>query len=120
MFIHEIINQAPSGHVAIEGDERVTYGELRNLVSLYRNQLYEMGIRRGMKVGLYSANRAEFIYVHLAVISLGAVIIPINNSLVDREVDYTLYILRGAGKRQLALADMWETKQSRKSAARKL
>ena len=90
MFIHEIINQAPSDHVAIEGDERVTYGELRNLVSLYRNQLYEMGIRRGMKVGLYSANRAEFIYVHLAVISLGAVIIPINNSLVDREVDYIL------------------------------
>ena len=40
MFIHEIINQAPSDHVAIEGDERVTYGELRNLVSLYRNQLY--------------------------------------------------------------------------------
>ena len=90
MFIHEIINQAPSDHVAIEGDERLTYGELRNLVSLYRNQLYEMGIRRGMKVGLYSANRAEFIYVHLAVISLGAVIIPINNSLVDREVDYIL------------------------------
>lgn len=90
MFIHEIINQAPSDHVAIEGDERVTYGELRNLVSLYRNQLYEIGIRRGMKVGLYSANRAEFIYVHLAVISLGAVIIPINNSLVDREVDYIL------------------------------
>ena len=29
---------------------------------------------------------------------------------LDREVDYTLYILRGAGKRQLALADMWETK----------
>ena len=102
MFIHEIINQAPSDHVAIEGDERVTYGELRNLVSLYRNQLYEMGIRRGMKVGLYSANRAEFIYVHLAVISLGAVIIPINNSLVDREVDYILK----DGEASLLVTDM--------------
>lgn len=90
MFIHEIINQAPSDHVAIEGDERVTYGELRALVSLYRNRLYGMGVRKGCRVGLYSANRAEFIYVHLAVMSLGAVIIPINNSLVDREVDYIL------------------------------
>ena len=90
MFIHEIINQAPEGHVAIDGEGKVTYGELRKIVSLYRNRLYEMGVRKGCRVGLYSANRPEFIYVHLAVMSLGAVIIPINNSLVDREVDYIL------------------------------
>lgn len=90
MFIHEIINQAPEGHVAIDGEAKVTYGELRKIVSLYRNRLYEMGVRKGCRVGLYSANRPEFIYVHLAVMSLGAVIIPINNSLVDREVDYIL------------------------------
>lgn len=56
MFIHEIINQAPEGHVAIDGEAKVTYGELRKIVSLYRNRLYEMGVRKDCRVGLYSAN----------------------------------------------------------------
>lgn len=94
MFVHEIINGADPSHIAIEGEGEFTYGELAELVHLYRNSLYEMGIREGMKVGLYSANRPEFIFAYLAVISLGAVIIPVNNSLVDREVDY---ILKDAG-----------------------
>ena len=90
MSVHEIINGADPSHIAIEGEVEFTYGELAELVHLYRNSLYEMGIREGMKVGLYSANRPEFIFAYLAVISLGAVIIPVNNSLVDREVDYIL------------------------------
>ena len=90
MFIHELMNGADPSRIAIEGESKVTYGELEELVSLYRSSLYEIGVRRGCRVGLYSANRPEFFYVYLAVISLGAVIIPINNSLVDREVDYIL------------------------------
>lgn len=61
MFVHEIINGADPSHIAIEGEGEFTYGELAELVHLYRNSLYEMGIREGMKVGLYSANRPEFI-----------------------------------------------------------
>lgn len=90
MFVHELANTAPASHMAIVGDATVTYGELRELIRLYRNTLYEMGVRKGTKVGLYSANRAEFLYAYLAIVSLGAIFIPINNSLVDREVDYIL------------------------------
>ena len=62
MFVHELANTAPASHMAIVGDATVTYGELRELIRLYRNTLYEMGVRKGAKVGLYSANRAEFLY----------------------------------------------------------
>lgn len=94
MFLHEIIKGADPAHLVFEGDAVVTYGELEKTVARYRNTLYEMGVRQGERVGLYTANRAEFVYVFMAVVSLGAIIIPINNSLVDREVDY---ILRDSG-----------------------
>ena len=94
MFLHEMIKGADPSHLAFEGEAQVTYGELAEAVRLYRNELYQMGIRNGDRVALYSANRAEFVYAYLSTVSLGAIIIPVNNSLVDREVDY---ILKDAG-----------------------
>lgn len=90
MFLHEIMKGADSAHLAFEGDATVTYGELEEAIRRYRNTLYAMGIRKGDRVALYSANRAEFVYAFMAVVSLGSIIIPVNNSLVDREVDYIL------------------------------
>lgn len=94
MYLHEIMNGADPSHIALEGEAVVTYGELSAHISNYRNTLYAMGVKQGDRVGLYCANRAEFIYAFMAVISLGAIIIPINNFLVDREVDF---IVKDAG-----------------------
>jgi long-chain acyl-CoA synthetase len=90
MFLHEIIDSAPNDHLAFLGLDQATYGEVKKMIDRYRNVLYDMGIRKGDRVGLYSGNRAGFVYAFFAVVSLGAIIIPINNSLVDREVDYLL------------------------------
>ena len=90
MLLHEIIKGADPAHLAIDGEARVTYSELALSIEKYRNTLSAMGIRAGDRTALYSANRAEFIYAFMAVVSLGAIIVPVNNSLVDREVDYIL------------------------------
>lgn len=90
MFLHEIMKGADPAHLVFQGEATVTYGELEQFIEKYRNTLYGMGVRQGDRIGLYSANRAEFVYAFMAVVSLGAIIIPINNSLVDREVDYIL------------------------------
>ncbi|MGN0955191.1 class I adenylate-forming enzyme family protein [Dialister sp.] len=90
MFLHEMIKGADPAHYVFEGERSVTYGELEQALRRYRNCLYDMGVRKGYRVALYSANRPEFVYVYLAVVSLGAIIIPVNNSLVDREVDYII------------------------------
>lgn len=90
MFLHEMIKGAEPSHLAMVGEVSVTYGELAESVRLYRNYLSALGISRGDRVGLYSSNRPEFIYAYLSVVSLGAIIIPINSSLVDREVDFIL------------------------------
>ena len=102
MFIHEIFKNADPKRLAVTGESNITYGQLEKAVENYRNTLYAMGIRRGDTVGLYTANRAEFVYVYMAVVSLGAIIVPVNNSLVGREVDF---ILRDA-ESKLLISDM--------------
>lgn len=101
MFVHEVYQGAAPDHTAFYGEKTVTYGELAEAVRLCRNRLYEMGVSKGQRVGLYSENRPEFVYAYMAVVSLGAVIIPINSYLVDREVDF---ILKDAGA-SLLIAD---------------
>ena len=98
MLIYEMFKNADPRHLAYVGTSTVTYGELEKAVDCYRNTLYALGVRKGDRVGLYTANCAEFVYVYMGVTSLGAIIVPINNSLVDREVDY---ILKDAGAKLL-------------------
>ena len=90
MFVQDVYKGAAPDHAAFYGNGTVTYGELAEAVERYRNTLHQLGVGRGQRVGLYSGNRPEFVYVYMAVVSLGAVIIPINNFLVDREVDFIL------------------------------
>lgn len=98
MFLHQIFQKADPQRMAFVGKQNMTYGQLTALVRMYRNDFYRRGIRRGDRVALYSSNSAEFIIVYMAVVSLGAVIIPVNNSLVDREVEF---ILKDAGAKLL-------------------
>lgn len=90
MFVQDIYKGADPKKIVFLGTDTVTYGELSRKVELYRNALSAMGISKGDRVGLYSQNRPEFVYAYMAVVSLGAVIIPINCLLVDREVDFIL------------------------------
>lgn len=90
MFLHEIYIHEDKNHVAFCGKANATYGELERMVDLYRNELYLKGVRPHDKVGLFAGNCGEFVYTYMAVVSLGAIIVPINNSLIAREIDYIL------------------------------
>ena len=90
MFVHEIYKNGDPKKFCFLGEATATYADLDLAVRRYRNTLYAMGVRRGDRVALYSQNRGEFVYVYMAVVSLGAIIVPVNCSLVDREVDYII------------------------------
>jgi long-chain acyl-CoA synthetase len=88
MFVHEIYKGKDPSSVIVRGSPDLTYGEFSSLVQKYRNTLSALGVRSRDRVALYSQNCIEFILVYMAVVSLGAVIIPLNFSLVGREVDF--------------------------------
>lgn len=94
MLVHEIINNGREEDIAVVDEGRqITYAALKQGIKKYRNHLYELGIRRGDRVGIFSRNSAEFIYAYMATASLGAINVPINFQLSMRE---TAYILQNA------------------------
>lgn len=99
MLVQQVIRQSVSEKPALYINERViTYGELRDKVQCYRDFFYQQGVRQGDNVGLFAKNSPEFIYTYFAVISLGAVIIPLNFQFVPREI---AYIVKDAGMNTL-------------------
>lgn len=99
MLVHEIINNGREEDLAIVDEGRqTTYAQMKQGIKKYRNHLWELGIRQGDRVGIFSRNSAEFIYAYMAAASLGAINVPINFQLSPRE---TAYILQNAGVKHL-------------------
>lgn len=95
MLVHELLKQGKSEAVAIiDGKNRISYRVLQEKVQFYAEKFFQLGIREGLHVGLLSRNSAEYIYVYMAVAALGAVVVPINFQLSNREV---AYIVKDAG-----------------------
>lgn len=89
MFVHRIIEGPESEKTALYCNDRIiTYGMLRDKVKRYCDFFYQQGVRAGENVGLFSKNSPEFIYSYLAIVSLGAVVVPLNFQFVPREVAY--------------------------------
>ena len=89
MLVHEMIKSGKDEKTAIiYKDSQITYKELRDKVNSFRNYLWEKGVRKNDKVGLFYKNSAEFVYSYMAIVSLGAVVVPFNIMLTPRELEY--------------------------------
>lgn len=99
MFVHDLVHQgAASATAIVDHERRFTYQELADRVRACRNRLYEAGVREGDRVGLFSRNSAEYVFTYLGICSLGAIVVPINFQLSNREI---AYIIKDAGIRDL-------------------
>ncbi len=90
MLVHDVVYQGENNKIAFFDKTAVTYGQLQQQVSQYRNYFYQQGVRASNNVGLLARNSAEFVYSYLAICSLGAVVVPINFQMVPREVAYII------------------------------
>ncbi len=76
---------------AVKLDDRVlSYGELDGAVARAAGLLREQGVRAGDRVGMQLPNVPYFPIVYFGVLRLGAVVVPMNPLLKDREVAYHL------------------------------
>ncbi len=94
MLVHEIMKNGYADDIAIVDEgRRFTYADTWDKIKIFRDRLYEIGVRTGDRVGIFSRNSAEFIFTYMAVASLGAINVPINFQLSPHE---TAYILKNA------------------------
>lgn len=89
MLVHDMIKNGKDERIAIiYKDTEISYKDLRGKVKGFRNYLYEKGVKKGDRVGLFYKNSAEFVYSYIAIASLGAVVVPFNIMLTPRELEY--------------------------------
>ncbi|HMD46133.1 MAG TPA: AMP-binding protein [Acidimicrobiales bacterium] len=80
----------PDRLALIDGDRRVTYGELDQLANGLAALLAEHGVGPGDAVGIMAHNRAEWFTVSHAVARLGAMWVPVSPRLTPYEADYII------------------------------
>jgi malonyl-CoA/methylmalonyl-CoA synthetase len=81
--------------IAIEMTEKtppqcVTYGELEQIVLRTMSMLRAKGVAPGDRVALQLPKCLTFVYLHLAIMRLGAVSLPLNPGYPQRELAYFL------------------------------
>jgi len=68
----------------------LTYREVVSMVNCIANGLYDLGLRKGDCLCLYTMNRPEYIITFIAAASIGVVVNPMNPAYKEREVSYQL------------------------------
>jgi long-chain acyl-CoA synthetase len=80
-----------SDHTAmIEGDRRVTYGQLLGEVSALSEVLAAGKVGSGKRIAFHCADGIDYVIGALALLECGAAVVPMANSLADDEVRETL------------------------------
>jgi fatty-acyl-CoA synthase len=71
-------------------EHRVTYDELVQRSQALADGFVSIGVRRGDALAIWMTNRVEFVYVFLAALRIGAILVPLNTRLKDDEVAHVL------------------------------
>ena len=91
MLVHHLLSFGEPDRLAVFDQGRsYTYLDLRTLVRQCRNALYAQGIRQQTCVAIFSRKTVHYIVAYLALASLGAIAVPINSQLSQREVGFIL------------------------------
>src|SRR6266566_6715671 len=82
--------RVPDRPAIIFHDLMLTYREVVSMVNCIANGLYDLGIRKGDIICLFTLNRPEYTITLNAAATIGAVVSPMNPSYKEREIGYQL------------------------------
>jgi malonyl-CoA/methylmalonyl-CoA synthetase len=95
MNLHDLfsipLRRSPDKHaLRLEGGRSLTYAELFGAADRLAAGLHARGLRHGDRVAFFLGNSPEFVTAYLAVIRLGAVMVPLNLAYRRREIAHIL------------------------------
>ena len=82
--------------------QRLTYAQLTERAAHVSAGLASIGVRRGDRVALWMTNTLEWVVSWLAIMRIGAVVVPVNTFLKPVEV---AYVIAQSGARHLLMLD---------------
>lgn len=65
---------------------KLTYGQVKDIIAELGTALINIGVKKGERIGLLSENRSEWAIAYLSVVSIGAVIVPLDILLSSNEL----------------------------------
>ena len=83
----------------------ISYTELRRRVDLFANGLAALGVRRGDRISIISENRPEWVISDLALVSLGAIGVPIYPTMTPKQNEF---IFNDAGVRFVIVSNQFQ------------
>ncbi len=89
-LVRAAAERGPDRQAIIYHDLILTYREVIGMINCIANGLYDLGIRKGDRICLYTTNRPEYTLTFMAAASIGAVVSPMNPVYKEREVSYQL------------------------------
>lgn len=98
--IHRSARRFGTRTALIEGEHRMTYGELDAASNRFAHHLLGLGLANGDRVGMLCNNSIQMVVAMLGIQKAGLVWVPINTSLA---VDAIGYILGHAGVRHIVI-----------------
>ncbi|MEU6269753.1 long-chain-fatty-acid--CoA ligase [Saccharopolyspora shandongensis] len=90
MFLDDSARRYPRRDALVCGGRRMSYAQVGALANRIANLLVSRGIRPGDKVAVTCPNVPEFPAVYYGILKAGAVVVPLNVLLKEREIAYHL------------------------------
>ncbi|MDB5798148.1 MAG: AMP-dependent synthetase and ligase [Paucimonas sp.] len=84
--------------------QTLRYAELARQAATVAAALLEIGIAPGDRVGVWSANRSEWVVMQFAAAKIGAILVNINPAYLEAELQY---VVEDSGCRALALSSSY-------------
>lgn len=72
------------------GDERLTFGDVEAWSAQVAARLAARGVRVGDRVGIMMPNGVEYVVSWLAVVRIGAIVVPVNTGYQERDLGFVL------------------------------
>lgn len=89
-FFRDAVARAGDAEALVDGEERLSYGELDRRVDAVAGNLAGLGVAKGDRIALSLVNRWEFLVLILAAARLGAISVPMNVRMRRPENQYVL------------------------------
>ncbi len=94
----EAARRTPDELALVQGDLRVTYGDLWRQARQHAAALQDKGVGPGDRVALLAPNVADFVRAYYGILAAGGVVVPVPTLL---NADEAAYIVRHSGARAL-------------------
>jgi long-chain acyl-CoA synthetase len=89
-FFEESAERAPDMDAVRYFDATITYSELNELCDRFATLLASQGVEKGDRIAVYTQNNPQFLIAQYGAWKRGAIVVPINPMLKQKELDYHL------------------------------